>query len=140
MKTIEIKREEITQQLREYILRRDNYTCRYCGSRKDPLHLDHVYPVSKGGETSEENLVTSCLRCNVKKHAKVGIFPKPVGYFDENKKSETSILSIVILSLGLALVSNGFINMLDYFEFSRISTFSGILVLFISLGRFATGK
>ena len=73
-----MKRERISPELRERVLARDNFTCRYCGSTKAPFHLDHVYPFSKGGETTYENLVTACAKCNVKKHNRVGIWPAEI--------------------------------------------------------------
>lgn len=45
------------------ILRRDDYTCQYCGSHDD-LTLDHVQPKSRGGLDSWTNLVACCRRCN----------------------------------------------------------------------------
>ena len=51
------------------ILKRDNFTCQYCG-RKAPsviLEVDHIIPISKGGEDTPENLITSCSLCNVQK-------------------------------------------------------------------------
>lgn len=83
-------RETISLKLREFVLKRDHYQCRYCGSKTEPFHLDHVYPVIKGGETSKNNLVTSCVRCNAKKHSSVGMWPKPIGYFDEPHPSSLS--------------------------------------------------
>lgn len=80
---VQVKRIPITPELRDFVFNRDGYVCRYCGSKTEPFHLDHVYPVSKGGETSTDNLVTSCSHCNSKKHAKVGIYPKPIGYFEK---------------------------------------------------------
>jgi hypothetical protein len=71
-------RQPIPQWMKEEVLARDGYACRYCGSMDGPFHMDHVYPVSKGGETSVNNLVTACPRCNVKKHNKVGVWPWPV--------------------------------------------------------------
>jgi hypothetical protein len=68
------KRERITDDLRWQVMRRDNITCRYCGNQSGPFHIDHVYPVSKGGATSLENLVTSCASCNLKKHDSVGVY------------------------------------------------------------------
>jgi 5-methylcytosine-specific restriction endonuclease McrA len=52
---------------------RDNYTCQYCykSFRFSELTFDHVYPVSKGGETSWENIVTCCKKCNSSKGAKL---------------------------------------------------------------------
>lgn len=51
---------------RKSVLARDGYTCVYCGSR-ETLTLDHVFPRHRGGETTWENVVCSCLRCNNKK-------------------------------------------------------------------------
>lgn len=51
---------------RKNVLKRDAYTCQYCGSGKS-LTIDHVLPKSRGGEDSWENLVTACIRCNNKK-------------------------------------------------------------------------
>jgi 5-methylcytosine-specific restriction endonuclease McrA len=49
------------------ILRRDHYTCQYCGRRGDRLTVDHVVPRSKGGTTTWLNVVAACLRCNLHK-------------------------------------------------------------------------
>lgn len=54
---------------RKNVYIRDNHTCQYCGSKKD-LSLDHVFPLSKGGESTWENTVTACLKCNRKKGSK----------------------------------------------------------------------
>lgn len=51
---------------RRNIMKRDKYTCQYCGL-KAGLTLDHVVPKSRGGKDSWENLVTACNHCNVKK-------------------------------------------------------------------------
>lgn len=51
---------------RHNIFERDLNTCQYCGvkfDRKD-LNLDHVIPRDRGGETSWENIVCSCIACN----------------------------------------------------------------------------
>ena len=52
---------------RRNILERDRHTCQYCGYKGDQLTLDHVFPRSRGGGDTWENLVTACVRCNVKK-------------------------------------------------------------------------
>lgn len=51
---------------RKAVLARDDYTCVYCGS-KSVLTIDHVFPRHRGGETTWENVVCSCLKCNNKK-------------------------------------------------------------------------
>ncbi len=43
--------------------------CRYCGAREN-LHVDHVFPISKGGSNDLRNLQLLCQKCNLKKHAK----------------------------------------------------------------------
>jgi len=54
---------------RRNIFARDNNQCQYCG-RKFPtseLSLDHVIPRSQGGQSTWDNIVCSCVRCNVRK-------------------------------------------------------------------------
>jgi 5-methylcytosine-specific restriction endonuclease McrA len=51
---------------RREVLRRDHYSCQYCGSTKN-LTLDHVIPRSKGGKHSWDNVVIACERCNSRK-------------------------------------------------------------------------
>lgn len=48
------------------IFRRDKYTCQYCGAKAPDakLHVDHRVPVSKGGDSQDDNLVTACAKCN----------------------------------------------------------------------------
>ena len=43
------------KKLRLQVLRRDGFTCVYCGDVAD--QVDHVYPKSKGGEDTLENCV-----------------------------------------------------------------------------------
>lgn len=51
---------------RREVLRRDGYSCQYCGSGKR-LTLDHVIPRSKGGQHTWNNVVAACERCNGRK-------------------------------------------------------------------------
>jgi 5-methylcytosine-specific restriction endonuclease McrA len=54
---------------RHNIFERDRNTCQYCGGvfdRKD-LNLDHVIPRDRGGPTTWENIVCSCISCNTVK-------------------------------------------------------------------------
>jgi 5-methylcytosine-specific restriction endonuclease McrA len=51
---------------RHSVLARDNYTCQYCGSKRD-LTIDHVVPRWCGGPHTWENLVACCRKCNLKK-------------------------------------------------------------------------
>jgi len=61
--------------LRYSILKRDNFKCRFCGTSPaiKPgviLHVDHIIPVVKNGETTPENLQTLCSDCNYGKGGK----------------------------------------------------------------------
>jgi hypothetical protein len=46
--------------------------CYYCGSDLDinTFHADHVFPKSRGGSRTGDNLVAACPPCNMKKHAR----------------------------------------------------------------------
>ncbi len=60
--------------LRFHTLKRDGFTCRYCGRSpitdiKVELEIDHIQPRSKGGEDKISNLITSCKECNLGKMA-----------------------------------------------------------------------
>jgi 5-methylcytosine-specific restriction endonuclease McrA len=52
---------------RRALFARDGWRCVYCGDGHGRLTLDHVVPRSRGGESSWENVVTSCASCNHKK-------------------------------------------------------------------------
>lgn len=56
----------VSKRIRFEVLRRDNYTCRYCGGSAPDVKLtvDHVMPVALGDPT---NLVTACKDCNAGK-------------------------------------------------------------------------
>ena len=57
---------------RSNVFLRDMYKCQYCFDVFDvkQLTLDHVLPRSKGGETTWDNIVTSCRACNTYKGSK----------------------------------------------------------------------
>ncbi|MEQ8360386.1 MAG: HNH endonuclease [Cytophagales bacterium] len=62
----------ISDRLRFRILMRDGFTCKKCGrspikEQGVELHIDHLIPWSKGGETIPENLETKCKKCNLGK-------------------------------------------------------------------------
>lgn len=45
-----------------------DHDCPYCGGELGAdCHADHIYPVSKGGQSRAENMVNVCARCNSKK-------------------------------------------------------------------------
>ncbi len=85
---------------RHNIYVRDGNRCQYCGHKfsSSELSLDHVIPLSRGGNSSWENVVCACLACNVRKGNRTPqgasmrpiAQPKkprwhPVGHFGANK-------------------------------------------------------
>jgi len=71
IKTHKTKRS-ISWRLRFIVMRQDGFKCKICGRSPatDPkivLHVDHIVPWSKGGETVPENLQTLCSKCNIGK-------------------------------------------------------------------------
>ena len=68
-KPVDLKKELDFYNVRENrikVFERDNYKCKYCAKQltRFTVTLDHVQPVSQGGDNSFDNLVTSCLHCN----------------------------------------------------------------------------
>jgi hypothetical protein len=61
------RRKAISKRVRYEVLRRDNFTCKYCRSTENELTVDHVVPVSLGGTDDPSNLVAACRDCNLGK-------------------------------------------------------------------------
>lgn len=59
-------RESLSKKIRFEVFKRDAFTCQYCGNSSPEvvLEVDHIKPVSKGGDNSLTNLITSCFKCN----------------------------------------------------------------------------
>jgi Homing endonuclease associated repeat/HNH endonuclease len=65
-------RREISDRQRFRILVRDGFRCKACGASPlkqsgIELHVDHILPWSKGGETTDDNLESKCKQCNLGK-------------------------------------------------------------------------
>lgn len=54
---------------RTKILMRDRLRCQYCGVKGTffDLTIDHIFPRSRGGLTTPENLCAACMSCNQRK-------------------------------------------------------------------------
>lgn len=63
------KRKAIQKSVRFEVFKRDSFTCQYCGSKSPEavLHVDHINPVSNGGDNEIINLITACEDCNLGK-------------------------------------------------------------------------
>jgi hypothetical protein len=66
------KRKGISKKHRFEVLKRDSFTCQYCGANPAAtlLEVDHIQPVAKGGGNDMLNLITSCFDCNRGKSAR----------------------------------------------------------------------
>ncbi|MBZ6290411.1 HNH endonuclease [Streptomyces olivaceus] len=61
--------KEVSTGYREAIV---NDPCTYCGGRTEQMHVDHQYPLSKGGTDHWWNLTMACSHCNLTKHTWCG--------------------------------------------------------------------
>ena len=55
---------------RANVYARDGYRCQYCGTKPSTpkgLNYDHVVARARGGKTTWENVVASCITCNLRK-------------------------------------------------------------------------
>ena len=84
------------KKLREKVLIRDCYTCFYCGQEANTV--DHIFPISKGGLSIEDNMIAACNRCNSGKRDRIapGSFlsapgkpTTPIGNFIDGKTETT---------------------------------------------------
>jgi 5-methylcytosine-specific restriction endonuclease McrA len=68
-KPVHAPKPSLVRFTRRNVYGRDDYTCQYCGVRKQDrgLSYDHVVPRVKGGKTTWENIVTACHACNDRK-------------------------------------------------------------------------
>jgi len=130
-------KKPIPYNIRRSVFTRDSYRCRYCGTRGEDivLHVDHVYPESRGGETTIDNLVTACMSCNLSKRSKIGMWPNPIGYFDEQDRQKVPEVPVLIYGLitvcvGLILVSiwASNIGVVDAESVDSIHVLAGILL------------
>ena len=65
------ERRNISTRTRFEVLKRDKFTCQYCGAKAPHvvLHVDHVEAVARGGGDATDNLATACASCNLGKGA-----------------------------------------------------------------------
>jgi 5-methylcytosine-specific restriction endonuclease McrA len=78
------------------ILVRDGFKCAYCGRNNKKLTIDHIIPKSRGGRTTFENCVSSCLLCNNKKSDKT---PSEVSMYLKVKAYQPTIAEFLRLKV-----------------------------------------
>jgi len=62
-------RIRIPVEVKKYVFQRDKYQCQSCGKTalETDLTIDHIIPLSRGGQNDISNLQTLCNTCNLKK-------------------------------------------------------------------------
>lgn len=54
--------------------------CHWCGARCETYEIDHIVPLSKGGQHKLDNLAISCPTCNRRKGARCPVeFAQSIG-------------------------------------------------------------
>lgn len=123
------KRKNIGKKKRFEVLKRDCFTCQYCGdSAPDAvLHVDHIKPVSKGGDNSILNLITSCFSCNSGKGARGlsddAAVKKSISQLREISERREQLEMMVKWKDELSKLHNSEV----YILISRVNTFLGTL-------------
>lgn len=56
----------LSKKIRFEVFKRDGFSCCYCGKTppQTTLEIDHIIPISKGGDHNLNNLLVSCFDCN----------------------------------------------------------------------------
>ena len=64
----------VSASLRRWVTERAGRRCEYCGlsqlGQEAEFHIDHILPVSAGGDASEGNLALACVSCSLRKGAR----------------------------------------------------------------------
>jgi len=94
--------EQSFTRLKKIVERRSRKLCSYCGSIDKRGHVDHVTPLSRGGDDSLDNLVWSCRKCNLSKGSKtVGEWKGYDVDFNKARNEITNNEKDILYSLGL---------------------------------------
>lgn len=91
----------ISARARFRVLKRDGFTCQYCGRRPPEvvLHVDHIEPRSKGGSDDPENLITSCGHCNLGKSDHQLLEVTPCCFCGEDRAGMFFVVPEVVLGV-----------------------------------------
>ncbi len=64
----------IPAELRRLVIARAGGQCEYChlsqAGQEATFHIDHIVPVSAGGQTVADNLALACVSCSLRKSAR----------------------------------------------------------------------
>lgn len=115
------ERKNISAAIRFKVLKRDKFTCQYCGRSGIELEIDHIVPVSKGGTNDIGNLITACKECNRGK-SDTSVLPEGYMLVRESKSRRVQLLIRPSIYEGIKEIAkkkgksiNDYVN--DLFEF-----------------------
>ena len=79
---------------------RDSFHCQYCSKTfaTSDLTFDHVVPVSRGGASSWDNIVTCCVTCNRKKGSRT---PDEAGLTLMRKPARPAFTPVFRVTIGI---------------------------------------
>ena len=63
---------ELYDRLRAQVLHRDSWRCQFCGAKSN-LDIHHQEFRSHGGDDTEDNLITLCIKCHSRVHRYDGL-------------------------------------------------------------------
>lgn len=73
----------ISEYLRQLVIAKASSRCEYCllsqAAQEATFHIDHVVPVTAGGETVLENLALACVSCSLRKAARQKVIDLETG-------------------------------------------------------------
>jgi 5-methylcytosine-specific restriction endonuclease McrA len=70
----ELDYSHLPKAVKKAVWERDEGRCQWCGAEdtpENPIHYDHIYPWSLGGENTVENLELLCRKHNLEKGDRV---------------------------------------------------------------------
>ena len=76
-------RVRVSDLLKRRVAERAGFRCEYCGlsqaGQEATFHVDHVVPVSAGGESEAGNLALACVSCSLRKAARLDVVDPETG-------------------------------------------------------------
>lgn len=137
------KREHISVEKRKDVKERANGLCEYCQyparyAQPVSFQIEHIFPFSKGGDSSVDNLAYSCSGCNLHKSKKleavdphsgetVSLFhPRQNRWEDHFEWNETATSVVGKTAIGRATVETLQMNHTDWIEPRKILFEAGL--------------
>lgn len=85
-----VNRKNFSVKEKEQILIKTNHKCARCGKKltTDTMTIEHMFPVAKGGDNGEYNIIALCERCNEEKSNRVFNLDDFYKYIDDKYRDK----------------------------------------------------